>query len=1158
MDNADNRRNDGPRGGRGGGRPGGNRGGFGGRGGDRRGGGPRRDGERRDGRSGGHRSERDGGRGFGRDDRRGGKRFDKRDGSGRDERRGGYRGNGDGKRFDKRDDRRFDRDGGKRFDRRDDRGYSHGERQGGFRGRDDKRFDRSGRDDRRDGKRFDRRDDRGFGKRDDRGFDRKGAGSRDGFARRDGDRQGFGGRGRSDNPYRSAGKPDFKKRAPLGDDLDFKYDKEIDEWVADDSLLEFFASCAGGLEFALASELKDQCGIKRTRPLRGGVAFYGTVREAYTACLWSRLASRVFYVVGRCDAKNEQELYDGVKAMPWSRQIPVGKTISVYAHGTNDELRNTQFTALRAKDGLCDALRAGRGKRPDVNLSKPDVLIDVNIRMDRATVSIDLCSTSLHHRSYERLGAGGNDGTKSALAAAALESSWWQRASKEGKPFVDPMARDGYLVTEAAMVAADMAPSLTRERWGFFGWNGHDEAAWEELLEEAEDRLEAALESMPPIYALATDERVRDNIVSMLKRAGLAQYVEVVDATDERAVSRAMKALDGTLAGLEAAELARLEAEEAVEASAALEAGEDASEVEAAADEAAADEAVEAGADEEPEAAEPAEPAAGEQAEAAEASDDSADSEGDEVEEALRERRATVRGVAATILPFGQEEMDALGMETYHRLLDVLTMLPRNWKYVVISDNDVVERYIASRTVVRPEAIRLGKVKAFVRRYVRIEAAERREVTVFDVKANRERVIPVLEQTSEQFAARLKKNMKERRKWADRNFVTCYRVYDADLPDYAVAIDVYNGAEESRGETFLVIAEYQAPREIDHWRAANRLRDVLTLAPIVLGVDADKVFNRTRKQEKGGGQYRNAGAPRSRKAAVEENGCMFEVDFGTYLDTGLFLDQRITRGKVAELAVGKSFLNLFAYTGTATVHAAVAGAKSTLTIDLSQTYLDWAERNMVKNGLEGREHRYLRIDCMTWIRNEVRVGRQYGVIYVDPPTFSNSKSMGKDTWSVQRDHVELLTGVSRLLEDDGIAVFSCNLRTFKPEVEELLSRGIIMVDVTAETIPHDFERNPRIHRCYLVAKAGHEDALKSACELFGAELKIMEPEPEEPEVEEDVILVEAEDAEPAEAEAAEALVEDEAEDAAASDADTAEVEREDDEADDAEGEKDNS
>ena len=371
----------------------------------------------------------------------------------------------------------------------------------------------------------------------------------------------------------------------------------------------------------------------------------------------------------------------------------------------------------------------------------------------------------------------------------------------------------------------------------------------------------------------------------------------------------------------------------------------------------------------------------------------------------------------------------------------------------------------------RPEAIRLGKVKAFVRRYVRIEAAERREVTVFDVKANRERVIPVLEQTSEQFAARLKKNMKERRKWADRNFVTCYRVYDADLPDYAVAIDVYNGAEESRGETFLVIAEYQAPREIDHWRAANRLRDVLTLAPIVLGVDADKVFNRTRKQEKGGGQYRNAGAPRSRKATVEENGCMFEVDFGTYLDTGLFLDQRITRGKVAELAVGKSFLNLFAYTGTATVHAAVAGAKSTLTVDLSQTYLAWAARNMELNGCDGPEHGFVRADVLQWIVRACREKPRFDLIFVDPPTFSNSKAMGKNTWSVQRDHVMLLSHVVRLLAPGGEAVFSCNLRNFKPDYEALAAAGVAMEDITAQTIPYDFARNPKIHCCFKVRRA---------------------------------------------------------------------------------------
>ena len=1063
-------------------------GGYRGRGGDgRRSGGFGRGGSDR--RSGGRRGHdgdrRDGGRKFDRD----GKRFERGD------RKGGF-------------DRRDSHDGGRRFDR-DDRGGKRFERNGRPGG---KRYDRDGD---RGGKRFDRDGERrGFDRGDRKGsFDRRGPRDgakrfegRDGGKRFDRDARGFGAK-RSDSPYRREGQPDFKKRAPLQDDLDFAYDKEIDEWVNDGSLMEFFASCAGGMEFSLANELKEQIGIKRTRPLRGGVAFYGELRDAYKACLWSRLASRVFYVVGRCDAKNETELYEGVKAMAWSRQIPVGKTISVFGHGTNDELRNTQFTALRAKDGLCDALRAGRGKRPDVDLSRPDVLIDVNIRGDRATISIDLVGTSLHHRSYERPGVGG-DGTKSALAAAALESSWWQRAASEGKPFIDPLCRDGYLVTEAAMVAADMAPNLARSRWGFMGWNGHDEDVWNELLEEAEDRLDAALENMPPLYALALDDRVQENVVAMLKRAGLAQYVTVVDGQDEKAVARVMKMLDATLGGLEAAELARLEQEAADEAQRSSDTADtaettDDSVVEqdvpedALADEPSDEDAADlehAGDSDVPSANDEAVESSDEQAEAAPA--DASDArKGDEP---APEHRVSVRGIAATVLPFGQDSADALGLETYRRLLDVLMALPRSWKYVIVSDDDAIERYIASRTVVRPESIRLGKVKAYVRRYVRIEAAERCEVTVFDVLANRERVVPVLEQTSEQFAARLKKSAKERRKWAEKNHITCYRVYDADLPDYAVAIDVYHGAEESRGQTYLVIAEYQAPRGVDMQRAERRMRDILTLAPIVFGVDADKVFNRVRKHEKGGGQYRSV-ATRSRKATVEENGCMFEVDFGSYLDTGLFLDHRTTRAKVAELAVGRSFLNLFAYTGTASVHAAVAGAKSTLTIDLSQTYLDWAERNMLKNGIEGRAHRYLRTDVMTWIRNEVRVGRTYGVIFVDPPTFSNSKSMGKDTWSVQRDHVEMLSGVSRLLEDDGIAVFSCNLRTFRPDVAEIRGLGLVMCDVTAATIPHDFERTPRIHKCYLLAKEGHEDALARACAVFGADMVVMEPEAEEAE-----------------------------------------------------------
>ena len=188
------------------------------------------------------------------------------------------------------------------------------------------------------------------------------------------------------------------------------------------------------------------------------------------------------------------------------------------------------------------------------------------------------------------------------------------------------------------------------------------------------------------------------------------------------------------------------------------------------------------------------------------------------------------------------------------------------------------------------------------------------------------------------------------------------------------------------------------------------------------------------------------------------------------MDTGIFLDHRETRHMVGEMAAGGDFLNLFAYTGTATVHAAACGARTTCTVDMSATYLDWARRNMANNGFSGRAHRFERADVMQWITEARRDRRLFDLVFVDPPTFSNSKSMGRRTWDVQRDHVELLIGVSRLLREGGHAVFSCNLRTFKPDFESLEKYGVEIEDITAQTIPHDFERNPRIHKCFIVRR----------------------------------------------------------------------------------------
>ena len=343
-----------------------------------------------------------------------------------------------------------------------------------------------------------------------------------------------------------------------------------------------------------------------------------------------------------------------------------------------------------------------------------------------------------------------------------------------------------------------------------------------------------------------------------------------------------------------------------------------------------------------------------------------------------------------------------------------------------------------------------------------------------------------------QFAARLRKMARERRKWAARENIQCYRLYDADLPNYAAAIDLYEGAGSAAGTVYAHVAEYAPPKSVRAEVARARFEDMLAIVPVVLGIRPDHVFSKARVRAKGGGQYRDAGG-RSYVTHTAEDGLLCEIDLGAYLDTGIFLDHRTTREMVGKMAAGKRFLNLFAYTGVATLHAAAGGAASTTTVDLSQTYLDWAGRNLGANGFtvagsaperrggprgagsarpRGRAvHELVRADVTRWIQQMRRERRTWDLIFVDPPTFSNSKSMGRRTWDVQRDHAELLIGVSRLLSADGVAVFSCNLRGFKPDTEALAKAGVKIEDITASTIPHDFERNPRIHHCYLVRRA---------------------------------------------------------------------------------------
>jgi 23S rRNA G2069 N7-methylase RlmK/C1962 C5-methylase RlmI len=312
----------------------------------------------------------------------------------------------------------------------------------------------------------------------------------------------------------------------------------------------------------------------------------------------------------------------------------------------------------------------------------------------------------------------------------------------------------------------------------------------------------------------------------------------------------------------------------------------------------------------------------------------------------------------------------------------------------------------------------------------------------------------------EMFANRLRRMSRHWKKWARRQGITCFRVYDRDIPEVPLAIDLYGDR--------LHIAEFERPHartesEHDEW-----LRKVVETARSVLDVAPERVYFKQHRRQRGAWQYPRQ-ADRDEFFDVTEAGLRFLANLADYLDTGLFLDHRITRSMVRADAAGKRFLNLFSYTGSFTVYAAAGGASSTTTVDLSQNYLDWARRNMALNGFTGAEHQFVCDDGLHFLRSAGRAKQPlYDLAVVDPPTFSNSKSLEYD-FDVQRDHVELLELVPALLNPGGKIYFSTNSRKFH-FVEDRIS-GSTVREITGQTIPLDFQRK-RPHRCWLLTRSG--------------------------------------------------------------------------------------
>ena len=763
---------------------------------------------------------------------------------------------------------------------------------------------------------------------------------------------------------------------------------------------EFFASCLQGTEKLVADELRS-LGVVRVRPLGGGVAFFGTAEDAMRACLWLRTASRVLMVLGRTDAADADELYAGARAIDWARVLAPSATFSVRAHGANDKLRNTRFTALKVKDAIADVLRGHRAEPAASGRIAPRASIEVRLRGTRATISLDFSGEALSHRMYFTADDGEDAALVCSVAAALLARAGWFEAAGGAHTvaFVDPACSSGILLVEAAMAACDRAPGFGRSSWGFEAWAEYDADAFARLTDQAAERFDAGLARIAGKRALDAPSDERPDLERIRFTGASSSSPAIKRARDHvrRAGLRQVASVDWA-----DAESAPALTERTVRA------------------------------------------ARGERPCVLVASDIDADSRATAPAQVHADEDALIAACMAAAKAAKAKNADTV--------------------FAAAGAVDIAARF-AKAPSARME-VGSGRIQT------RIEVfdeppADPIVVEIPSLTGDTPRFAAVSEAGSSQFAARLRKMFKERRKWAANAGVSCYRIYDADLRDYAVAIDVYTGAGDARGNTYLHISEYAPPASVDADRARRRFLDVLAIAPVVCSVRPDHVFTKTRVKEKGGGQYRTA-RQRSYATTVEEAGHLFEVDLAGRLDTGLFLDHRLTRQLIADKAQDARFCNLFAYTGTATVYAAAGGARETVTVDMSSTYLDWARRNMAANGFAGDEHRFEKADALRWITEARRSGRRFDLVFVDPPTFSNSKAMGKRTWDVQRDHVEMLIGVSRLLFEDGIAVFSCNLRSFKPDVEQLAKYGVSIEDISMDTIPEDFVRTPKIHKCYIV------------------------------------------------------------------------------------------
>ncbi len=742
--------------------------------------------------------------------------------------------------------------------------------------------------------------------------------------------------------------------------------------------LDLIITCADGLEAPLQTELTS-FGIASDIKSTGRLAVTGTLRDLYTICLWSRVASRVLMLIKRKNINTEydvaEQLYGLAKSVDWTEQFKLEQTFAIRLSVDKRVAVSQQFAMLRIKDAIADTFNEVYDSRPNVDSKNPDFSVFATVNDKQAELYLDLSGTSLHRRGYRV--AMTEAPLKENLAAALLYSAGWHKKNEEGNAplynaLIDPMCGSGTFIIEALLMHCDYAVGIDKaaNQFGFYQWQHHDDALWQQMIDDAQTRFRDALaitneqpDTLPLILGFDADSGAILATEKNLIAAGLQDLLPLLDLE-----TRALNQLSSVLKPL--IDDGRLSNPLVI-----------------------------------------TNPPYGERL-------------GDE------EMIKPLYHALGLIL---QDSFAGIDIDPMVGILaanvEQVDILPIKEPKTLRCHNGAITVYFRYGTLIA------GQTGNLVSRF------EKREIEV---------------EEGQDFINRLQKNLAKLKKLAKKDTVSNLRVYNADLPDFKVAVDLYGD--------YVHVQEYAPPKTIPPETAKKRFNLALMGIREVFGINREQIFIKTRARQSGNDQYSKQGntEKRGKFYVAREDGAYFYVNFTDYLDTGLFIDHRNMRARIKDNSRNKSVLNLFAYTCTASVHAALAGAKKVTSVDLSQNYLDWGKQNFVLNGLDVSRNKYqfVAADIFEWIKDNTE---QFDIIFIDPPTFSNSKKF-QGTFDVQRDHSALINRAMNRLTSDGVLYFSNNFTRF--ELDEQLTERYDIVDITQKTIGFDFDVKKPIHQSF--------------------------------------------------------------------------------------------